>query len=230
MANNTAGFRDLLKQMIFPKGLAPKLWVKPTDPEEYDTMLDNEGFVVPSKWTESDLTRFPDIMADLAVLEKYLMPTFWIFNQKAFYYQTRYFYYQRIFLANALITTFISVVNSFVFAVGTTFNQRFFMYLFYLFPGLPTDIIRTTDPAAVVNVVLGVLTTIVSSRATYYTLLSNYGEPRQRWAHYRRLTEEVRMTYFKFLAHLGSFAQQGRVKNLRQAILTLKQQEQEDGG
>lgn len=229
MANNTAGFRDLLKQMIFPRPLEPKLWVKPGDPEEYNIMLDNEGFVVPSRWQESDLTRFPDIMADLAVLEKYLLPTFWNFNQKAFYYQSRYFYYQRIFLANALITTFISVVNSFVFAVGDSFDAKFLMYVTLFIPisSIP-DFLH--HPSGVVNIVLGILTTVVSSRATYYTLLSNYGEPRQRWAHYRRLTEEVRMTYFKFLGHLGNFAQQGRVKSLRLEILTLRQQEQEDGG
>lgn len=133
MANNTAGFKDLLKQMIFPRALQPKRWSKPDDPEEYNTMLYWEGFVVPSRWEENDLTRFPDIMADLAVLEKYLMPTFWDFNQKALYYQTRYHYYQRIFLMNALITTFISVVNSFVFAVGVSFNQKLFMYIYALF-------------------------------------------------------------------------------------------------
>jgi hypothetical protein len=229
MANNTSGFGDLLKQMIFPKPLALKLWVKPDDPEEYATMLDNEGFVVPSRWKESDLTRFPDIMADLAMLEKYLLPTFWNLNQKAFYYQSRYYYYQRIFLANALITTFISVVNSFVFAVGNIFDAKIIMYLAFFFPNytIPEYL---TQPSSIMNITLGILTTIVSSRATYYTLLSNYGEPRQRWAHYRRLTEEVRMTYFKFLAHLGGFAQEGRVKNLRQEIISLRQQEQEDGG
>jgi hypothetical protein len=229
MANRTAGFWNLLKQMLVPTPLAPKLWTKPDDPDDYATLLDNEGFVVPSRWEATDLTRFPDIMADLAMLEKYLMPNFWAFNQKSSYYQSRYYYYQRIFLANALITTFISVVNSFVFAVGNSFDAKIIMYLTVLFPNfvMPEFL---GDPSTIINIMLGILTTIVSSRATYYTLLSNYGEPRQRWAHYRRLTEELRMTYFKFLAHLGAFAQEGRIKNLRTAVLTLRQQEQEDGG
>lgn len=231
MANRTAGFLDLLKQMLIPRPLASKLWSKPDDPEEYATMLDNEGFVVPSRWSETDLTRFPDIMADLAMLERYLLPNFWSFSQKAFYYQSRYYYYQRIFLANALITTFISVVNSFVFAVGGVVDARFIMYIMVIFgfndfSQVPEFL---TQPSLYVNTMLGILTTIVSSRATYYTLLSNYGEPRQRWARYRRLTEELRMTYFKYLAHLGAFANQGRVKNLRTAVLILRQQEQEDG-
>lgn len=228
MANRTAGFLDLLKQMLIPRPLESKLWSKPDDPEEYITMLDNEGFVVPSRWKEADLTRFPDIMADLSMLERYLLPNFWSFSQKAVHYQSRYYYYQRIFLMNALITTFISVVNSFVFAVGEDFDYKLMMYLTVLFPDFVIPEFLANSSTAI-NIMLGILTTIVGSRATYYTLLSNYGEPRQRWARYRRLTEELRMTYFKYLAHLGGFSNQGRVKNLRIAVLTLRQQEQEDG-
>jgi hypothetical protein len=196
--------------MAVPRPQEPKEWVKPEKQEEYEQELHWQGFVVPSKWTDADLTKHPSIMTDLQTLEKYLLPVFWDFNQKSKYYQSRYYYYQRIFLVAALLTTLISVLNSYIYAVGGTR-------------------IDTILPASQLNFFLGFCTAIISARASYYTLLANYGEPRQRWAQYRRLTEELRSTYFKYLARLEKFQGPHRVQELRRKVLTLRQQEQQDG-
>jgi hypothetical protein len=206
------GFRHLLRLMLVPRKQEPKEWFSPDRQEDYRQQLYNEGFIVPQMWDDQDLTRFPVIMADLEVLEKYLMPAFWNFNQKARHYQSRYYYYQRIFIIGAFLTTVVSVVNSFIHASS---------------PEVSFGLLTIT--ASAINVFLGICTAIISARATYYTLLANYGEPRQRWARYRRLTEELRMLYFKFLGRLEPFNTEDRVTRLRERILEIRQQEQEDG-
>ena len=114
--------------MAVPRPQQPKEWTPPQnsdgsfDKEQYEKNLYEQGFIVPSKWDQADLTKFPNIMADLAILEKYLLPAFWDLNQKSSYYQSRYYYYQRIFLVAALLTTLISVLNSFIYAIGGAFE------------------------------------------------------------------------------------------------------------
>ena len=205
------GFWHLLKLMMIPRRQQPKEWVAPDKDEEYEQDLYYEGFIVPDRWKDDELTRYPAIMADLELLDKYLLPAFWNFNQKARHYQSRYYYYQRIFIIGAFLTTVISVVNSFVHATE-----------FSTIPGLIIS-------KEMINIFLGICTAIISARATYYTLLANYGEPRQRWARYRRLTEELRMLYFKFLGRLEPFNTKDRVTLLRQRVLEIRQQEQENG-
>ncbi|MEO1166719.1 MAG: DUF4231 domain-containing protein [Chloroflexota bacterium] len=178
-----------------------------------------------SKYNIGDvsLQQFPSVIADLKILERYLMPVFWDFNQKASHFQSRYYYYQRIFLVAALLTTLISVLNSYIH-------------------GLPVDIVdgvkilglklpdaTQLDLLGQLNFFLGVCTAIISARASYYTLLANYGEPRQRWAQYRRLTEELRIVYFKFLAHLGNYKGPNRVTALRNKVYELRKEETQDG-
>ncbi len=204
-------FWHLIKLMLVPRKQEPKEWVAPETDEAYQENKYYEGFIVPERWEDDRLTRYPAIMADLEILEKYLMPAFWNFNQKARHYQSRYYYYQRIFIMGAFLTTVISVVNSFVHATEFT-----------MVPGI--DLSKEA-----INVFLGICTAIISARATYYTLLANYGEPRQRWARYRRLTEELRMLYFKFLGRLEPFDTKERVTLLRQRVLEIRQQEQENG-
>lgn len=227
------GFRHLLRLMLIPHPLEPKEYTKPTSQKEYEETLQQEGFVVPSKWANKDaekwqsvdITQHPDVIADLAVLEEYLLPVFWNFNQKAKHYQRHFYYYHRIFLIAALITTLISVVNSFVLASDATIttNLDAMSNNFFFRP------ISNFNFAANLTTFLGVLTALISARASYYTLLSNYGSPRQKWGRYRRLTEELRILYFKYLAHLGNFKGEDRVYALRDAVLKLRLQEQADG-
>lgn len=227
MANHPSHLRHLLREMIVARPQRPKEWEKPDDPKKYAQMLHEAGFISLDnlKDTPLDVSQNNAILSDLAVLEKYLIPVFWNFNEKAGHYQAKYLHYQRIFLVAALITTLISVVNSFVLAVNADFTRNL--------PGVLASIgIRVDEGASLargLNVMLGVLTAVISARASYYTLISNYGQPRQRWSKYRRLTEELRITYFKFLAHLDQFSGSQRVYNLRSEVLKLRQQEQENG-
>jgi len=69
------------------------------------------------------------------------------------------------------------------------------------------------------------LTTIVSAITSYFTLLSNQGEPRKRWASYRRLAEELRMLYFKFLSRMEPYDKAARVEILRKRIIEIREQE-----
>jgi hypothetical protein len=216
------GIGQLIRLLVFPKALAEKEWVRPATPADYDKLLNDQGFIAVSQWSNRtiDIRRHTKALADLEILERYLMPVFWEFNQKAQHYQSRYFHYQRIFLVAALITTLISVVNSFVFAVDTRLDENF----------AAMNINLGADTAPYINRILGIFTAIISARASYYTLLSNYGLPRQRWAQYRRLAEELRIVYFKFLAHLDQFSGPDRVSNLRREVLNLRRQEQETNG
>ena len=75
----------------------------------------------------------------------------------------------------------------------------------------------------------GVLTAIVSAVTSYYTVLSNQGEPRKRWASYRRLTEELRMIYFRYISRTEPYSRENRVDVLRRGILEIRRQEQENG-
>jgi hypothetical protein len=70
-------------------------------------------------------------------------------------------------------------------------------------------------------------TMIVSAITSYFTILSNQGSPRKRWASYRRLAEELRMTYFSFLSRLAPFDTGNRLDRLRVKILEIREKERE---
>jgi hypothetical protein len=70
---------------------------------------------------------------------------------------------------------------------------------------------------------------IVGAVTAYYTTLSNRGEPQKRWGKTRRLAEELRMSYFKYLAHLAPFDKDDRVQKLRELVIDTRLKEQENG-
>lgn len=76
----------------------------------------------------------------------------------------------------------------------------------------------------------GLLTTIVGAVTSYFTLVSQQGEPRQRWGKYRRLAEELRMIYFKFLSHLEPYNQPNRVNKLRISVQEVREKALETNG
>jgi hypothetical protein len=84
--------------------------------------------------------------------------------------------------------------------------------------------------AATMRQLFGLLTTIVGAVTSYFTLVSQQGEPRQRWGKYRRLTEELRMTYFRFLSHLEPYHQANRVNKLRVSVQEIREKAQENNG
>jgi hypothetical protein len=180
----------------------PKDWVKPPEPE-YQKNLYNEGFYSTQLWQADKLQEHPAIERDLKELDEYLLPLFWDYNQKAAYYQNQYFMYQRVFIFGAFLTTVIAILSAY-------FSTESTAVLF-----------GSTFPAPEMVRLFSSLTTIVSAITGYFTLLSQR-DPRKRWSTYRRLAEELRATYFKFMARLDNFSSANRVDNLRSAVLDIE--------
>lgn len=195
-----------------PNWSMSKEWSHPPE-EDYQLMMHWEGFISPDHWTEDNIEDYPLVMQDLADLEEYLMPTFWDFNQRAIYYQNNYYKYQWVFMLGAFFTTVLAVLTGYYGGLDKTTAR------FLIIEANTNDWIN----------LFGVLTATVSAITTYYTMLSNHGEPRKRWTGYRRLTEELRMTYFKFLSRTEPFDREDRVDKLRKRVLDLRRQEEENG-
>jgi len=189
-----------------------KEWVRPPQ-DQYQQLLHWEGFISSNHWTSDNIADYPLVKQDIADLEEYLMPVFWDFNQKAKYYQNNYYKYQWVFMLGAFFTTIMAVLAGYFGGLDAPESR-------FLFIVASTEFWVQT---------FGVLTAIVSAITSYYTLLSNQGEPRKRWSSYRRLTEELRMTYFKFLSRTDPFDHEDRVDKLRKRVLDLRRQEQENG-
>lgn len=196
-----------------------KVWRHPADPESdaaYQEKLHWDGFISPMHWEEDDLTMYPAIMQDLRDLDEYLLPVFWEYNQRARYYQHKYYYYQWVFIIGAFLTTVMGSLATFFSAdvpptmLGVT---------------ITTVSLLGYDTGWSMVWLFSIATTIVSSITSYFTLLSNQGEPRKRWASYRRLAEELRMLYFRFISRLEPFDRPNRVEMLRKRVLEIRELE-----
>jgi len=205
-------YRNLFFVKRRPKWNMSKDWERPPD-AEYQQNLHWDGFITPEYWDDDDITSNPLIAQDLEDLEEYLLPTFWEFNQKSKYYQNNFYKFQWVFTFGAFCTT--------IFAIATGY-----------YGGLESDTVRffiiQTSKSFMVDF-FGVLTAVVSAITSYYTILSNQNEPRKRWGGYRRLAEELRMTYFRFLSRTEPYNTADRVDELRRHVLEVRRQEQENG-
>ena len=199
-----------------PKIRMDKEW-SPLTPDELNIELFYQGFIVPEHWAEDDLNEFPKLMQDLRDLDEYLLPAFFEYNHKARYYQNRYYLFQWIFLFGAFFTTILAVLTTYFTALEARSMDG-------MFTPLGTEI-----NADLVVSIFGYATLIVSAITSYYTLLSNRGEPRQRWATYRRLTEELRMMYYKYVSRLEPFHTEARVDMLRRRVLDIRRRETKNG-
>lgn len=193
-----------------------KEWHRPDSEEAYQEALYWEGFITPDYWEDDDLSTYPAIMQDLTDLETYLLPTFWEFNQKARYYQRNYHFYQWVFIIGAFLTTLMGAMSTYFTGgdipfLGITYNNV--ILLGYEF--------QNWNMAGMFSL----MTTIVSAITSYFTLLSNQGEPRKRWASYRRLAEELRMLYFRFVSRLEPYNKPNRVELLRRRVIEIREQE-----
>ncbi len=178
----------------------------------YQQELHWQGFISPN--FVPDVVEYPIISQDIKDLEEYLMPIFWDFNQKAKYYQNSYYLFQWVFIFGAFFTTVLAVMTTYYGSFGN--NSVRFLFVF-------------SPSGETLVTAFSIATAVVSFVTTYYTLLSNYGEPRKRWSSYRRLTEELRMLYFKFISRIEPFNQADRVDQLRREVLDIRRQEQENG-
>jgi hypothetical protein len=196
-------FKDFFLWRRRPKFLGEiKLaWERPQDPAEYQRSLKEQGFINTEFWQGKDPQIHQTILIDLDNLEQYLLPLFFELNQKARYYQNQFYVYQWIFILGAFLTTFVGILTTYSFSFAD--NQT-------------------------ISTISGFVTAAIAAITTVFTALSNRGEPQKRWAKTRRLTEELRIMYFKYLAHVAPFDQTGRVQRLREMMLSIRAEQERE--
>lgn len=166
-----------------PRRNIDREWTPPS-PEQYEKDMLDEGFI-----TEKLLQRplSDELKVDLRELNQHLLPHFWRMNQRAKFYQNRYYQYQWAFILSAFFTTAFAAVNVFVYAQG--WNGKFDMGIGRL---------RWTE-------LLGLATAIISGVAAAVSFLDANETPQKRWFKARAQAEALRSTYFLFLARQTPF-------------------------
>jgi hypothetical protein len=171
----------------------------------YAEHLDKEGFVTVEHWQKDDLKSYKTITDDLECLEQHLLPTFWAFDQKAKYYQNVFYNHQWLFILGAFITTAAAILTN---------STR------------PLE----TGEASTFHTIIGAVTIFMSLLTTYASIMTNHNQPRKRWINYRRLAEDLRMTYFQYIAHIEPFNKSDRTKKLRRHVLEIRKKEPTTNG
>lgn len=196
-----------IKNLFFvrrrPRWHVDSHWERPRDDDSYHQLLEYNGFVSYKYWQKDDLLKYPTLKQDLDDLEEHMLPAFWEFNQKAQHFQNRFYLYQWVFMLGAFFTTFFGALTTYAYTV-------------------------TPDGGMATNV-FGICTAVISAATAYFNVMSDQGSPQQRWAKTRRLAEELRMTYYRYLAHLEPFNDESRVKNLRRYVIDVRRKENENG-
>lgn len=204
MAAWTKNIRNLFFIRRVPKTHIPLFPTLPPKEEKpaYVKLLDESGFITPEMWQEEDLGHYPILAQDLGDLEEHLLPTFFEFDQKARHYQNRFYLYQWIFIWGAFLTTLAGVLTtySYIMVQGGGLAAPFF----------------------------GVLTALISAMTAYFNILADQGAPQNRWTKSRRLAEELRMTYYKYLAHLPPFDTERRLPVMREMVIQIRQKERDN--
>jgi hypothetical protein len=197
-------YKDLFFIKRVPKISGVELyWKRPSNETDYQRLLDQEGFISPPFWKQNDLLGQPVIKQDLSDLEEHLLPAFWEINQRAKYYQNSFYYYQWVFMLGAFFTTVLGAATTLAYTLGG-------------------------DAERYLTVGLGLMTMIISGALGAFATLNEQMSPQKRWANNRRLAEELRTTYFKYLAHLSPFDTPDRVQEMRRAVLQVRRKENEN--
>ena len=175
-------------------GAPPMEWKAPLDDSQYQEMLEEEDFVSIPLWKTAaageDLYKYPAVVQDLNDLDQHLLPTFFNFTARSKFYQNRFYLYQWVFILGAFLTTVFGVIS--VYENGAQHS--------------------TTSLA------WSLLTALVGFMTTIFTALSNRDNPQRQWAKYRRLSEQLRGHYFKYLAHITPYDQTDALQKLRQNV------------
>ncbi len=195
----------------------PKEWDRPEDEDEYQRLIHQDDFVSPKYWEDDDLTQYPVIVHDAEDLAEYLLPTYFEYSQKSKYYQDRFYFYQWVFVIGAFLTTVAGAIAT----------------LLYIPPNLSVLATQAAERAQDLNAinwqqVFSIITAIIGTFTAFYTALSNRHEPQKRWGKTRRLTEELRMHYFTYLAHLAPYDTDDRIQVLRENVINIRVKEQEN--
>lgn len=177
-------------------------WKRPDD-AQYQKNLKDQGFITP------DLVKGPisqELNADIRELDQHLLPHFWRINQKAKFFQNRYFQYQWAFILAAFLTTALAAVNVLIYALNWQH-------------GWDTGTFLGTLKA---QEFLGFFTAVMSGIAATVSFLDANQTPQNRWFKFRAQAESLRSLYFLFLARQNPFNlpdPRARVQELRRKTL-----------
>lgn len=207
-------------------------WEQPEQEEAFQQTLEYDGFVSSAVWQTHDINQHPVIAQDLRDLEQHLMPSFYEFSQKSKYFQNRYYLYQWVFIWGAFLTTLFGTLTTYVYDPFLAASASAPAAVVEVTPAPDgADATPFTAQASGGNTwsrVFGYLTALVGAVTAFFTALSNRGEPQKRWAKNRRLAEELRMHYYKYLAHLPPYDKPDRVQRLRELVVDSRIKEQEN--
>ncbi len=177
-------------------------WKRPTD-DQYNNDLMAEGFISPAL-VEHPLS--DELKTDLRELDEHLLPHFWQANQRARFFQNRYYQYQWAFILAAFFTTALAAVNVFFHAQGWSGETS---------AGTIVGPIQWTEA-------LGFLTALMSGVAAAVSFLDANQTPQKRWYKARVQAEIMRSLYFLYLARQKPFdtpSERERVQRLRSKVL-----------
>jgi hypothetical protein len=189
-----------------PRWSVPREWERPPD-DDYQKQLLGEGFV-----TESLLVSpfSAELTVDIRELDQHLMPHFWRVNQRARFYQNRFYQFQWAFILSAFLTTALATLSVFLHAQGWTATDT----------GTFVGSIHWTE-------VLGFLTAIISGIAAGVSFLDANQTPQKRWYKARAQAEALRSLYFLFLARQTPFDisnGRDRVQRMRYKVIEVLRQ------
>jgi hypothetical protein len=203
--------RDEKKSRFFfirrvPRWSLPREWERPPD-DIYQKQLLAEGFVTESLLT----TPFSDeLKVDVRELDQHLLTHFWRVNQRAKFYQNRFYQFQWAFILSAFLTTALASVSVFLHAQGWTESHT----------GTFVGSFRWTE-------ILGFLTAIISGIAAAVSFLDANQTPQKRWYKARAQAEALRSLYFLFLARQRPFDspnERDRVQKMRYRVIEVLRQ------
>jgi hypothetical protein len=241
MAANTSSFLNRMvrngKDLFFvrraPKWLGlPKEWEPPQDETAFQQQLQYDDFISLNDFPTEEVGKHPVIVQDTVDLRQYLIPTFYEMSQKSKYYQNMYYFYQWIFIIGAFATTLFGTLATFTIiptetttAVVTTVPDASAQAAGDTTPDSSTVTVTTTNGSNAWSQFWGILTATVGAVTAFATTLSNRHEPQKRWGNTRRLAEEMRMHYYKYLSHQTPYDAGDRLTKLRENIMKIKEQE-----
>jgi hypothetical protein len=226
--------RDLFFLRRAPKWLGvPKEWEAPQDEAAFQQTLQWDDFITASDLPPEEAAKHPVIQQDLIDLRQYLVPTFYEMSQKSKYYQNMYYFYQWIFIIGAFATTVFGTLATFYVpssettAVVTEAAPAPESTEAVESQAVQSSTIRTTSVGgnSALSQIFGVITAIIGAITAFTTTLSNRHDPQKRWGNTRRLAEEMRMHYFKYLSHQQPYDGGDRINKLRETIMKIKEQE-----
>jgi hypothetical protein len=179
-----------------------------TDPNHplYQSNIEKEGFLNTNSLKkvvpDVELNNFPTLAQDMRDLEQYLLPVFFEFNQGALHYQNRFYLSQWVFLLGAFATTVSGALTTWAYSLEGS--------------NLPA--------------ILGVVTAIISAITTFFSFVYEQTSPQKRWTQLRRLAEELRTNYFRYLSHTKPYDKpENRLDELRRLVLAIRRKGNEIG-